>query len=521
MQNISKPWVEQFGQFLWEISNETWNRMFAPWTFSSVTTTDAVTGRVYSGGQVQGLWLDHVVRTLESSPYWTDEVKAKFRYVMGGWATDDDRQSHNGYGTQAEMTGKQGSFLTIAGYNGGWDEGEPPVSPVDPAFFEVLSFTAQNAHPLASAMNMIRTNLTASGYHNYQPGTYEAGPGYHLNGLNNDVMNASQVEAESQTMKSQAGGASTLDAFLVRAACGFGVQNFFTFSRNRDYWTSHAPLVSGGQAYPPWSALTMYNVNATGDFLSTQYARTPTWTLNATKKRPAVPNARLMSVYATRNSKDYSVFVISKKLDKYPVADSDGFTPVTINLPFIPTSTTTLEVCKMDADPRLNNLDANNVQIKCQPLSLLVIDNPFVINSATGADDRGVGPGSIYLYRFTNVQTQAPTDTVQVRIARMAVEAVAPVNASFYIHFDQSVKPSHVQASAISFSGSAITNTSALTTAVTRSLINGYTSYMVSVAGMQQSGNVIIQVDNSVIAGRSVNVTLAYDGADTMQWRLA
>jgi hypothetical protein len=60
-----------------------------------------------------------------------------------------------------------------------------------------------------------------------------AGPGYNLNGLNGASMNASQVEAETEVMKSQAGGTSTLDAFLARAYYGFQVQNFFTFARNR------------------------------------------------------------------------------------------------------------------------------------------------------------------------------------------------------------------------------------------------------------------------------------------------
>jgi hypothetical protein len=42
-------------------------------------------------------------------------------------------------------------------------------------------------------------------------------PGYHLNGLNNDKMNATQVEAESRVMKSKAAGTANLDAFLARA----------------------------------------------------------------------------------------------------------------------------------------------------------------------------------------------------------------------------------------------------------------------------------------------------------------
>ena len=44
----------------------------------------------------------------------------------------------------------------------------------------------------------------------------EAGPGYHLNGLNGDSMNLSQVEAESRTMKSQVGPFQPIHTCSVR-----------------------------------------------------------------------------------------------------------------------------------------------------------------------------------------------------------------------------------------------------------------------------------------------------------------
>ncbi len=60
---------------IFELSNETWNWIFAPWTFDSMT--DAATGRTYLSSEVYGLFQEYVVRVLQSSPYWSPAVQAK------------------------------------------------------------------------------------------------------------------------------------------------------------------------------------------------------------------------------------------------------------------------------------------------------------------------------------------------------------------------------------------------------------------------------------------------------------
>ena len=323
-QGRAAPWTDAFHKILFEISNETWNGLFAPWTFMGFQMTDSVTGQVVRDGWLLGKFQEYVISILKSSPYWSPEVDSKFEFVIGGWSS---QAGPTGYGPAAAQNSPRASHVTIAGYNGGWDEGETPAEPTDEGFFKAMAFTPQAAEPKAIECDTTRRSLLAQGKADYHDGTYEAGPGYHLDGLNGDVMTPQQVESESRTMKSLAGGVATLDSFLCRAQYGFRLQNFFTFQRNRHYWTSHAPYTSGGQAYPCWSALTLFNLHATGDLLLVQPLSSPTWDLPATSRRAARPNAPMTAAYASRQGNRYSVFVLSRKLDNYPVAGDDGECP--------------------------------------------------------------------------------------------------------------------------------------------------------------------------------------------------
>lgn len=138
-----------------------------------------------------GKWQEYTISVLKSSPYWTPAVDKQFRFSLGGWATSDDK--YTGFGPQAALESPRSSFATVAGYNGGWDEGETPAVPDDQGFFKALSFTAQDATVHAVAEYKTRVNLSQTQHVTYALGTYEAGPGYNMNGLNGAAMNASQV----------------------------------------------------------------------------------------------------------------------------------------------------------------------------------------------------------------------------------------------------------------------------------------------------------------------------------------
>jgi hypothetical protein len=162
---------------------------------------------------------------------------------------------------------------------------------------------------------------------------------------------------------------------------------------------SHAPLASGGQAYPSWDLLALYNSNATGDFLHVQTLSVPTWNLNATTRRPPVNQAPVAAAYATHAGNRYSVFIINRKLDQFPVAGDDGFTKCTLFLPF--QSATRITFFSMTGAARDHNLDGNKVSIEAREIPPAQISNStFHVDASTGTDQRGVPPGSAFLYTF-------------------------------------------------------------------------------------------------------------------------
>jgi hypothetical protein len=389
-QGQAAPWAGEFGKIQLELSNETWNPLFQPWTFNWQEMIDSTTGTKYESGQLYGLYQEYVISILKSSPYYAS-LAPKLEWVLGGWTANTDEE---GYGQTAAASSPSSTWMTLAMYNGGWDEGAAPATATDDGFFRALTYAPQAGIPDAEALARTLAEQRRKGTADYRLGTYEAGPGYSLPGTISDE----QTEAESRVMKSQAAGVATLDAFLANAQLGFGVQNFFTFGRGRDGWTSHARLANGGQAYPSWQALAMYNRHGTGDFLVTRTLSVPTCDLAASADRNAMTAAPMVAVYATRSGNRYSVFVISRKLDDYPVAGDSGHTPVTLSLPF--TSPSSITLYKMAGDPRANNLDAENVKVVSRAISVDAYSKEFAVGPATGGGPGGMPPGSVYLYIF-------------------------------------------------------------------------------------------------------------------------
>jgi hypothetical protein len=246
-----------------------------------------------------------------------------------------------------------------------------------------------------------------AGIADYTLGTYEAGPGYAMGGLNNQPkMTGEQIEAQDRAMKGQSGGTATLDTFLDKVYHGFGIQNFFTFGRRRSYWHSHARWEDGGQAYPCWKVLALFNNQGTGDVLRTETASVPTWDLPKFKRRAAVNDAPLAAVYATRDGDRFNVFVLSRKVDNHPVKGDDGYTPVTIDLPFA--SARSITLYRMAADPRAHNLDDDVVKVEKVDVPASEFAQSFVLNAARGADDRGLAPAATLLYVFEGTNAPAP-----------------------------------------------------------------------------------------------------------------
>lgn len=392
-QGQLRPWVDEFGRIYLELSNETWNRIFAPWTFDSMT--DAVTQKKYTSGQVYGLFQEYVISLLRGSPYWQQaNLDRKFKFVLGGWGG-------RAYGADAAIVSPSSDLMSIAAYNGGWDEKEGPSDLSAAGFFDVLAQVSQTAIPVADRHVKEVEKINADKHGKLRLGTYEAGPGYALNGLNNARVTKEQKWAQEQVMKSLASGTATLDSFLARTYRGFEIQNFFTFGRG-DFWKSHAKLYDGGQAYPSWKAITLFNREGAGDMLRTETLSVPTAELRAFNQRQAIKDGPLVAVYATQKSNRFNLFVLSRKILDNSIANGGGFTPVTVELPFGRANTITLY--RMAGDPREHNLYADNVKVEKLAIPPFILNKRFTLNRMRGATEGGLPPASTYLYVFEGIQ---------------------------------------------------------------------------------------------------------------------
>lgn len=393
LQGQVKPWTDEFDRIYFELGNETWNGLFRPWVFEDMT--DSKTGKRYSSGQVYGLYQEHVIAQLRESLYWKSaKLDDKVEFVLGGW-------SGFRYGLDAASSSASSQHLTVAAYIGGWDSGEQALPLVPRSFNNLLHNATRSAIPRAEKHTKEVSGLIGSTGRALRIGTYEAGPGYTMNGLNNARVTPRQSEEQELVMKSLASGVATLDVFLAQASLGYGLQNYFTFGPGA-YWTSHAPWYDGGQAYPAWKALSLFNNYATGGMLVTQAAGAPTVETSAAPKTTKAMHSPAVAVYATQQKQRLSVFVISRKLAGYPEFEDAGFTPVVIDLPFKSAASVTLY--RMAGEAIANNLKADNVTFEKLLISKSWRNASLIINNKSGAGARGLPPSSVFLYVFDDVK---------------------------------------------------------------------------------------------------------------------
>ena len=388
-QGRRAPWTDAFDRIYLELGNETWNRLFRPWVFPAMT--DAATGQAASPGEIYGLFQSRVAGIMRSSPWWdAADLDEKVDFVIGGRNRFD-------YGARAAAAAPTASdVMAIAAYNGGWDEGEGPPRRTKASYFNVLNQVSQSTIPSARQNMEFARKISAEQGRDLVVGTYEAGPGYALDGLNRAKVTDEQAREQEAVMKSRAAGVATLDSFLAQRAAGFGLQNFFTFGEG-DLWKSHAPWHEGGAAYPSWTLLSLMNRFAAGEMLEVETKAVPTHDLKKMQRRKPMDDAPQIAVYAFRTENRMTVFVISRRVPGYPDPESASCTPVTIILPELSTTSVMLHYTGGAYDD--HGVDGHPPPIQTVEIPAdAIASGSLEINARTGAEECGLPAASAYIY---------------------------------------------------------------------------------------------------------------------------
>lgn len=376
----ARPWTDAFDRIYFELGNEMWNPLFAPWTTTAMT--DASTGKRVSAGDTLGLWTEHALAAMRTSPHWP-ALEPKLVTVIGG------RASRPEFGADAARSAPSSDLLAVAGYNGGWDEGEDVPRQNPRSYFNLLNQVTQVLPTIRSHAAIARDIGEARG-RPLSVGTYEAGPGYVLNGLNRRRVSREQADEQEAVMKSVAAGTATLDSFLTRAAEGYAVQNFFTFEEG-NLWKSHADWHEGGNALPSWAFLEVVNAFLPAQMLAVETEIVPRADLEEVRRRAAVKGAPLVAVHALRSGDRLALAVISRRVSAYP-DPGDAVTSVRIALPFSRADTLTLH---RYTDPFTMPADRNPIALSSEPVPVPATLPEFVIPD--------LPPGQARIYVFDGV----------------------------------------------------------------------------------------------------------------------
>ncbi len=365
-QGHAAPYTNSFKKIYIEFGNETWNGLFAPWTFDF-------------NGERYGKFAQHFYNVIKSSPYYDAN---KFELVVGGFLLQADQYS---YGNSAKKFMPDGQHVVFANYIGGFDGLNIPKSPTFADSIQQTAFYARwiTRHVMENQLKGL-DEMKALGYKNFNLGIYEAGPGYALP----DPSKPFDLKAEA-IGKSLACGVANLDAFLYQSEKGFQLQNLFLFAKGYN-WSSHTSDANGYRPHNHFLALQMRNRFVKGEMITTSVTNSPTTYMPLIDsdgdgqfsgfygEAPAGELENIAS-YSFKDGKNYSIFVLNRNIT------NDA--PVTINLPKGATADS-VKLYKLTGDPTKSNNDKLNFEIQEE-----------VVPNFKGSTYSFVMPaGSIYLF---------------------------------------------------------------------------------------------------------------------------
>ncbi|MBD3243341.1 MAG: hypothetical protein GF331_22315, partial [Chitinivibrionales bacterium] len=397
--NVGTPWTDEFREIVIEYGNESWHNGAGNYGWHGF----GVSQFTWSGGIEYGLFANYMFdRTAGAMPEWTQyNLGSKIKFALnGGYFVGPDE-----YGEiSVKRTTGAVKYVTHANYVGPkWETGDTPNMVFDD---DGLQRTLVAAGPEFKEGYLAKhaefRDLAAGQGVDYDLIAYEGGPsGYYVSSDNDTAK-----EVAEQYGKSVAMAVAALDGWLYSSYVGYKHQNYLIYACGRG-WTSHTQAIQGGfRQHAGWKALALRNNYARGDrMLLTTFSSIPTFrdTVVDTGEVP------LVAAYTLTNEARsvYSVFVLSRKLAGTHNGSNfgDGYTPVTINLPFsqTPQAIYLHKITRPDgspSDPADNNRTAENVVITSSRIPTAQFAQSFALNAARGADDRGIPEAGIYLYVF-------------------------------------------------------------------------------------------------------------------------
>ncbi len=391
-RGVGTPWTDEFNSILIEFGNETWhNGHFEDWLGFHLH------GAIWEGGKEYGLFATYLIENMKRSPYWkSQDLQRKIRFCLGagyGDANVDANGKVRGYGELAVQACPDATLLGHANYVGPkWETGDVAQKTfTDRGVQETLLGYVTDMEKIQVGMEKARIVLGKAG-RVYDCVAYEGGPsGFTFNAT------PDQAEAQEKYGKSLAMGVAALDAWLGSYEKGWSFQNYLAYSQGV-WWSSHTLFYNGFRPCPGWLAMTLSNRFASGDLMAVE-----------TRSMPSIRRGKdtypLIKCSAMRDGPRWSVFILSRKLNaRFDDQDlGDGYTPVTLHLPFKKAGTIALH--KLAGDPRASNREKMTIEIQSQDVpSAEMHEGTFSVNERTGGGARGMPPGSIYLYVFDAAQ---------------------------------------------------------------------------------------------------------------------
>ena len=391
------PWTDEFREIIIELGNESWhNGVIGGWTGYGIY------GWVHGCGKEQGLFAKYFFdEVVGSMPLWRErDLGRKIKFAIdsnSGLGCDNYGETGMEFAKPRNV-----AYATHTAYVGPqWEYGQQTSSAFTDEGIQACLMASVANQVVTDDVAQMRDRINKACGLSFGNILYESG----ASGF--DWRNSSNAATEQRYGHSLAMAVSALDAWLHCSYRGFKDMALYAMAQG-SMWSSHVTgpddLKDPMRPHPQWLALILRNRYARGTtMLETKDISMPTilWE-EGWKKKAEKP---LIRVYALKDKETYSVFVLSRKLDgKHNGRDfGDGFTPVTLRLPFAQARKIALHT--LAGDPRSSNIDKRTLELQSKELPASVLKGgTLVVNSQSGGAEHGMPPGCIYLYVFEGLE---------------------------------------------------------------------------------------------------------------------